>query len=162
MIINFNQLPLIRDLHKNSRIVFGGGVYDLLHSGHTQGLTFRKSLGDILVCGLVSDERASTRKRIPVRNEQDRLLVLNQFRDIDYTFIMPLPISDISPTLQAIKALRPDIYVEYIDNKYRWSNEDHTYLNSLGTKLIFDTQPKMNSTTAIIATIKQNYYSSNQ
>jgi len=156
MIVAYNQLADIRDKHKTQRIIFCGGVYDLVHRGHIEGIAFRKSLGDILVCGLVSDERAASRKRIPVRNEQDRLLVLSEFRNVDYAFIMPLPETDITPTLQVIKTLKPDVYVEHIEHAERWSDEDRTYVESLGTDFIFDTQPKSNSTTAIIERVKQH------
>jgi cytidyltransferase-like protein len=154
MIVTYDQLPEIREKYKEQRIVFGGGVYDLLHCGHTEGLTFRKSLGEILICGVVSDERAESRKRRPVRDEKDRLMVMNAFRDVDYVFIMPLSTSKDSPTLQVIKSLRPDIYVEHIENAYRWTDKDQAYICSLGTEFIFDIQPKSNSTTEIINRLK--------
>lgn len=155
MIVTYDQLPSIRDRHRDQRIVFGGGVYDILHKGHIEGLKFRKSLGDVLVCGVVSDERASSRKRKPIRNEQDRLAVINEFRDVDYAFIMPLPEIDATPTLQVIKSLKPDIYVEYIENEQRWTDDDRIRIRSLGVDFIFDTQPKVNSTTAIIERLSQ-------
>lgn len=155
MIIAFDDLAALREKYRNSRIVFGGGIYDLIHIGHVEGLSFRKSLGDILVCGVVSDKRAKQRKRIPVRFEADRLAVLDAFRDVDYTFIMPMPRAVVTPTMQVIQRLRPDIYVEYCDNKDRWADEDRQHMKVLGTELVFDTLPKRSSTTEIIEKIKK-------
>ncbi len=154
MIITFDQLQEIRNKHNAQRIVFGGGVYDLIHQGHVEGLSFRRSLGDILVCGIVSDERAHKRKRYPIRSEADRLSVINAFSDVDYAFIMPLPKPQETPTLQVIKALKPDVYVEYYENENRWADEDRAHINSLGTEFVLDTQPKINSTTKILSQIK--------
>lgn len=157
MIITFDQLPEIRQKHGGQQIVFGGGVYDLIHQGHIDGLAFRRSLGDILVCGIVSDERARTRKRQPVRSEADRLRVINALADVDYAFIMPLPLVEESPTIQVIKALRPDVYVEHVGNANRWTDNDLEFINSLGTDFVVDTQPKSNSTTAILSQIKSRH-----
>lgn len=83
-------------------------------------------------------------------------MVVNAFRDVDYVFVMPLPELDTTPTLQVIKSLKPNVYVEHIENAQRWSDDDRAYIHSLGTDFVFDTQPKSNSTTAIIERIKQN------
>lgn len=106
------------------------------------------------MCGIVSDKRAQSLKRRPVRSEEDRLAVVNAFRDVDYAFIMPLPKSGDSPTMQVIKCLRPDKYVEYIDNANRWTEEGRAHIAHLGTEFIFDNQPKSNSTTQIIESLK--------
>ena len=42
------------------RIVFGNGVFDLLHAGHIRYLEAARAQGDVLVVGINSD--ASTRK----------------------------------------------------------------------------------------------------
>ncbi|MGH7234259.1 MAG: adenylyltransferase/cytidyltransferase family protein [Candidatus Saccharimonadales bacterium] len=154
MIITINDLPIIRARHADKLIVFGGGVYDLVHWGHVEGIAFRRSLGDIYVCGVVSDERAKQRKRLPMRTESDRLAVINSFKDVDYALIMPMPKPSLTPTLQVIEKLKPDVYVEYIENQDYWSAEDRERMASLGTRLIFDTQPKRNSTTNIISRLK--------
>ena len=156
MIITFEDLPSLREKHSDKRIVFGGGVYDLVHEGHVEGLALRRSLGDILVCGVVCDERARSRKRQPVRSEKDRLALIDAFRDVDYSFILPVSKSNETPTMQVIRTLRPDVYVEHQEHENRWTDQDKALVISLGTAFVFDTQPKRNSTTNIINHLKSD------
>lgn len=151
MIVTYDQLPEIREEHRDKRIAFGRGVFDLVHRGHVEGLEFRKSLADILVCGVVSDEQATARKRPPSRNEQDRLVVIDAFSAVDYSFLMSSPTDDRTRTLEVVETLQPDIYVEFIENVGRWSKADLARMALAGTELVFDNQPKSNSTTSIMA-----------
>ena len=54
MITTFSELSRIRKDHAGAGIVFTGGVFDIIHQGHVEGIEYRKSLGDILVVGIVS------------------------------------------------------------------------------------------------------------
>ena len=138
------------DQHKEERIVFGGGVYDLVHEGHVAGLEERRKLGDLLVVGITSDERVRERKGVlrPIRPEMGRIAVVDAFRFVDYTFIMPMP-AQRTPTMQVIEQLRPDVFVDHHENRDRWEI-DRKYIASLGTELVFDESPKLDSTTGII------------
>ena len=155
MVITFEELADIRRRHPGKTIVYGAGVFDLLHSGHIEGLNFRRSLGDILVCGVDSDERTIERKRPPVHSEKDRLYVIDTLKPVDYTFLIPPLEGSNTMSMLVVHNLKPDIYVEYKDNEWRWSQTDRDYIKSLGTTLIFDTQPKRDSTSDIIARIKE-------
>jgi D-beta-D-heptose 7-phosphate kinase/D-beta-D-heptose 1-phosphate adenosyltransferase len=153
MVITFDQLPEIRKKHSNQRIVFCGGVFDIIHHGHAEALEYRRSLGDILVCGIVTDKRARQRKRSPVRSEQGRLEVIEAFRAVDYVFLLPMPLEDDMSALQVIEALRPDIYIERSDNLSPWTEEKITRARALGTELKIDTLPKRDSSTRIMRII---------
>jgi len=153
MIVTSEQLPEIRRRHRFERIVFAGGVFDLIHEGHVDGLEKRRKLGDLLVVGITSDERVQERKGLnrPIRRELGRLSVVNAFRAVDYAFIMPLP-AEKTPTIQVIQALQPDIFVDHHENQHRWE-VDRAYIESLGTELAFDDAPKLDSTTDIISRV---------
>jgi cytidyltransferase-like protein len=87
MIINFADLKQIRDKHKDQKIVFTGGVFDLLHLGHIEFFKTLKNTGDLLVVGAVSDERVKQLKREnrPIHNEKVRLAMVDAIKYVDYT-----------------------------------------------------------------------------
>lgn len=152
MIVSYDTLPTLRDIHANERIVFGGGVFDLIHEGHVAALEYWKSLGDRLVVGVVSNERVRQRKGAhrPLRDEIGRLSVINAFRAVDYCFLLPLPTEATSPTVQAIAHLKPNVFVQYHDALVPELNGPDP-LELMDVDVIIDRRPKLDSTTAIIA-----------
>ena len=46
----------IKTIRKNSKIVLCHGVFDVIHSGHIEYFKEAKSLGDILIVTLTTDE----------------------------------------------------------------------------------------------------------
>jgi len=154
MITSYEHLPTIREDHRDNRIVFAGGCYDLIHEGHVEGLEWRRSLGDILVVGISNDKRIEQRKGPgrPIRPELGRLAVVAAFRAVDYAFVMPAA-SEISPTMRVLQSLKPDIFVDFQDNRDRWSTSIE-YIESLGIEFKFDDQPKRDSTTDIIERVR--------
>ncbi len=76
MIINHTQLSQIRDQHRDKKIVFTDGVFDLLHVGHVTGFKKMKSLGDILIVAVLADSMVVKKKgsKRPIINENNRLL----------------------------------------------------------------------------------------
>ena len=150
MIVQFEQLAEVRARHRTEKIVLTGGCFDIIHIGHVAGLAYRKSQGDILVVGVSSDERVRQRKGEgrPIVPQIGRLAVVDALKSVDYSFIMPMP-GEYTPTIQAVKALRPDIFIDHINMAERWE-ESRDYLASLGTTLSFDPTPRMDSTTHII------------
>lgn len=155
MQVLLEELPTIRQRHKNEKIVFMGGCFDLVHEGHVTGLQYCRDMGDILVVGVSSDERVRQRKgpTRPIRNEAARLAVVAALRPVDYALIMPMPDVD-TPTIQVIKLLLPDIFADHRENVERWSNASNE-IGALGTELRFNDAPRLSSTTAIIRRIRQ-------
>lgn len=150
MIVNFAELSQLRGRHSEENIVFTGGCFDLFHEGHIERLKFCRDVGDIAVVGVVSDARVRERKggSRPLRPEAARLAVVDAVRYVDYSFIMPMPDGIASPTLQVIQSLRPDSFVEHATESHRWE-KDMDLLRLLGTELLVDNGPKLNSTTAL-------------
>lgn len=96
---------------KNSRkkIVFTNGCFDLLHVGHVRYLKEAKSLGDILVVGLNSDDSVKRLKgpTRPIQNQMDRAEILSSLVCVDFVCVFP---EDTPENL--IHRLRPDILVK--------------------------------------------------
>ncbi len=104
-------LDELRDLRCGWRagvkLVMTNGVFDLLHLGHARYLDDARSLGDMLVVGLNSDQ--STRRiKGPLRPlvpERERAELLLSLRAVDYVTIFD------EPTAEAlVAALEPDVY----------------------------------------------------
>jgi rfaE bifunctional protein nucleotidyltransferase chain/domain len=98
-------------LHNNDgkKIVFTNGCFDILHRGHVAYLNQARSLGDLLVVGLNSDQSVKRLKGTerPINNELDRQYVLSQLRAVDFVEIF----SEDTP-LNLILVLKPRILVK--------------------------------------------------
>ena len=76
-----NLLPV----KKGAKYVYCAGVFDLLHYGHTRYISYCKSLGDVLVIGLVDDNAVSRYKPSrPIMTYSERYEVIKSLRDVDY------------------------------------------------------------------------------
>ncbi len=108
-ILKKNELETFRRLHRDERIVFTNGCFDLLHRGHIVLLLEAKRLGDCLVVGINSDAsvvrlKGSSR---PFVNEEDRAFLLLQLRPVDYVTVF-----DEETPLETIRRLEPDVLVK--------------------------------------------------
>jgi len=93
--MNNKQIPLeklskiTKELNsENKIIVFTHGVFDTIHSGHRFLLEESKNMGDVLIVGLESDERAKYFKgKSNLRlNYKERLLAISKIQCVDYIF----------------------------------------------------------------------------
>ena len=119
MVLDISQLSSIVDSLKQAgkRIVFTNGCFDIIHVGHVRYLKEARSLGDVLVVGLNSDEsvRAIKGMNRPIVPQGERAEVLSSLRDVDHVVIFNEP-----DPYNTIAALRPDILVKGGD----WSIEN--------------------------------------
>ena len=76
-------------LSQNKKIVFTNGCFDLIHQGHKDLLNKAKSLGDILIVGLNSDQSVKRLKGIqrPLQNEKERAKNLCEIGSVDKIII---------------------------------------------------------------------------
>ncbi|WP_333784562.1 D-glycero-beta-D-manno-heptose 1-phosphate adenylyltransferase [Thermocrinis sp.] len=113
MIIELNELlGVLEDLRGRKRIVFTNGCFDILHAGHADYLKKAKSLGDVLVVGINSDEsikRIKGEKR-PIIPQHLRAFLLDSLKPVDYVVIF-----EEDTPLELIKAIKPDILVKGAD-----------------------------------------------
>lgn len=97
------------------RVVFTNGCYDLLHPGHVRLLEQARSLGDVLVLGLNTDDSVRRMKgpSRPLICQQDRAAVAAALAAVDaVTFF------DEDTPRELIAALLPDVLVKGAD----WSH----------------------------------------
>ena len=127
-----NSIDAIKsDKKYNKKIVFTIGCFDILHVGHIRYLSEAKSLGDILVVGINSDESVKNLKgpSRPINSLSDRSLLLSELVCVDYV----VSFKEQTP-LKLIKMIMPDILVK---------GGDYTLDNVVGSKEVIDTGGKV-------------------
>jgi len=69
--------------------IWVNGCFDILHRGHFELFNFAKSLGDILVVGIDSDEKIAKDKgpNRPYNNLEDRVYALESLKAIDKVMV---------------------------------------------------------------------------
>ncbi len=155
MVLDLSQLSSIVDSLKQAgkRIVFTNGCFDIIHVGHVRYLKEARSLGDVLVVGLNSDESVRAIKGMsrPIVPQGERAEVLSSLRDVDYVVIFNEP-----DPYNTIVALRPDILVKGGD----WSIENiigRDIVESYGGKVCTIPFIEGASSTNIIESIIKKY-----
>ena len=134
----------------DQRIVFTNGCFDILHSGHITCLEQARSLGDILIVGVNTDEsirqlKGTTR---PVNALSDRLTVLAALGCVSYV----VPFGDLSP-LSLIRQIRPNVYTKGGDYT-RQSLPETPLIEELGGEVVILPYLSNRSTTQLIEKIK--------
>ena len=119
MIVTRKEITgITKNLHNAERkIVFTNGCFDIIHRGHIEYLNKAKKLGDILIIGLNSDDSVRRLKGVnrPINYEQDRAIVLDNLKSVDYVCIF-----DEDTPYELIKIVQPDILVKGGD----WAVQD--------------------------------------
>ncbi len=101
---------------EGKKVVFTNGCFDIIHVGHIRYLNDAKTLGDILVIGLNTDNSISKIKPgRPVVPETQRAEVLAALSMVDY-----ITLFDEDTPYKLIKELKPDVLVKGAD----WKSED--------------------------------------
>ncbi len=89
------------------KIVHAHGVFDLLHVGHIRHLEQARELGDILIVTITPDRFVNKGPHRPAFTEILRSHALAALESVDYVAITDSPTS-----IEAIKHLKPDIFVK--------------------------------------------------
>ena len=143
-------------VYKKETIVFTNGIFDLLHAGHIKLLKEAKRLGDFLVVGLNSDSSATKIKRKPIKDENQRKIILESIEYVDKVIIF----KETTP-LRLIKQIKPDILVKGGDYK-RETVVGHRFVESYGGKVVIIPLLKGYSTTNLIEDIKGRSFKTKQ
>jgi D-beta-D-heptose 7-phosphate kinase/D-beta-D-heptose 1-phosphate adenosyltransferase len=149
MIVSLKKLKsIVEKLKKqNKKIVFTNGCFDIIHIGHITLLEKAKSLGDILVVGLNSDESVKKLKgkERPIVPQNERAKILDSIKYVDYVVVF----DEITP-YKVITEIKPDIIVKGKDYKLKevvgWG---------IVPKIVRINLVKDRSTTGIIEKIKR-------
>jgi D-beta-D-heptose 7-phosphate kinase/D-beta-D-heptose 1-phosphate adenosyltransferase len=64
--------------------VFVNGTFDILHRGHIELLNYARSLGDVLIVAIDTDDRVAELKgpSRPINNQYDRMFMLDALRSV--------------------------------------------------------------------------------
>lgn len=93
----------------NKKIVFTNGCFDIIHPGHVTYLNEARSLGDILIVGINSDESVKRLKgqSRPVNSQADRKFVLENLKAVNFVEVF----TEDTP-LNLILKIKPHILVK--------------------------------------------------
>ncbi|MCF8368202.1 MAG: D-glycero-beta-D-manno-heptose 1-phosphate adenylyltransferase [Bacteroidales bacterium] len=135
---------------KNYKIVFTNGCFDIIHLGHIDYLSKARSLGNLLVIGLNTDQSVRQLKgeNRPVNDQLARAEILASFSFVDAVIYF-----DEETPYNLIKKVQPDILVKGSDYKA----EDivgYDIINAKGGKVITIDFLEGYSTSGIINKIK--------
>ena len=145
-IVSFDDLPRVRERHRDRRIVQCHGAFDLVHPGHLVHFEEARALGDLLVVTITGD-RHITKKRSVTFSEAQRARQVAALEIVDYVAVVQEPTA-----LSAIGALRPDVYVkgpEYADltlDKSRSIYHEMRVLEEYGGRMHFTSGESFSST----------------
>ena len=103
------ELIKFLEANKGKKIVFTNGCFDILHRGHVTYLNQAKSLGDLLVMGMNSDESVKRLKgpERPINKENDRKFVLENLKSVDFVEIFTQ-----DTPLELINTIKPAVLVK--------------------------------------------------
>lgn len=147
---------LLRQIHsarrQGARVVFTNGCFDLLHVGHTRLLRKAKSLGNLLVVGLNSDESIRRLKGPgrPITPQRARVELLSALEAVDFVVLF----NEETPE-RLIRQIRPDVLVKGSD----WKKEGvvgKKFVESYGGKVYLFPLVKGYSTTQFLHAIQKN------
>jgi len=123
------------------------GVFDLLHPGHIQHFEAAKREGNILIVTVTPDKYVGKGPGRPVFNQRLRTESIASLQCIDYVTINEWPTA-----VEAIKKLKPDVYVKGSDYANRDDDltgqiyEEEKAAKSIGGRIHFTEEPVISST----------------
>lgn len=87
-LVNENRETLTEKGTNSLHIVLAGGVFDIIHPGHISTLNAAKSLGDILVVVVATDNTAiKMKKKKPLHSQDQRKELVNSLTMVDLCLI---------------------------------------------------------------------------
>ncbi len=136
---------------QGKRVVFTNGCFDILHRGHITYLSRAKTLGDILVVGLNSDESVARLKGPgrPVNTLEDRAHVLAALSCVDHV----VPFDEETP-VALVRVVKPDVFVKGGDYT-REMLPEAPVVESLGGRVELLPYVEDRSTSGIIERIRE-------
>ena len=77
-LVNQDKITLTEIGRGSLRVVLAGGVFDIIHPGHISTLNAAKTLGDVLVVVVATDNTAvKMKKRRPIHSQEQRQELVN-------------------------------------------------------------------------------------
>ena len=87
-LVNQDKMILTEIGRGSLRVVLAGGVFDIIHPGHISTLNAAKTLGDVLVVVVATDNTAvKMKKRRPIHSQEQRQELVNSLSVVDLCLI---------------------------------------------------------------------------
>lgn len=137
-VLKEENLKEFRNLHRNKKIVFCTGCYDILQSGHAVFFNQCRQFGDILVVGVGRDETISKLKGPgrPVNPENNRLYLVAAMHDVSFAVLNDKTMTGSKIDFENIlQKLSPDIFILNDDDS--GIEEKKAICERIGTKVEF-------------------------
>ena len=90
----------------NKTVVYTSGTFDMLHANHIKMIEYARSLGDILIIGVNTDELVATYKSEPIIPFDERIALVKALKYPDIV----IPQNSLDHT-EKVKELHFDIFV---------------------------------------------------
>jgi len=132
---------------KDKIIVYTSGTFDMFHYNHLRMINYARSLGDILIVGVSTDELVISYKDPPIIPYIERLQIIEALKTPDIV----IPQRTLDHT-EIIKKLNIDAFVVGDD----WMSK-YDYLKELGVQVFYFPYGKGVSSSSIKKTIHQTY-----
>ena len=134
-------------MFKEKTIVFTSGTFDMFHYNHLRMINYARSLADILIVGVSTDELVMSYKQKPIIPFNERLQIIEALRTPDIV----IPQHTLDHT-EIVKKLNIDAFVVGDD----WYGK-YDYLKELGVEVFYFPYGNGVSTTKIKKTIHDSY-----
>lgn len=113
-------------------VVMCGGVFDIVHHGHTHALTAAKALGDVLVVVVASDETVKKTKKTMLHDACTRRRIVESIGVVDVCMV-----GHDTDIFASVRAVQPDIIALGYDQTHRTKNiEDGCRRLGMETKVV--------------------------
>jgi rfaE bifunctional protein nucleotidyltransferase chain/domain len=131
---------------KGRSVILANGCFDLLHAGHVRYLQGARSLGDLLVVGINSDDQVARLKGQgrPILPERDRAEIVASLEVVDLVTIFDEP-----TVTELLLAITPDIHAKGTDYTEETVPE-RDVVRSFGGRVRIVGDPKDHSTSKLI------------
>jgi len=134
-------------MFKNKTIVYTSGTFDLFHYNHLRMINYARSLADILIVGVSTDELVSSYKTQPTIPYNERLQIIEALKTPD--IVIPQHSLDHS---EIVKKLNIDAFVVGDD----WFGK-YDYLKDLGVQVFYFPYGTGVSSSSLRKTIYDSY-----
>jgi choline-phosphate cytidylyltransferase/glycerol-3-phosphate cytidylyltransferase len=131
----------------NKTVVYTSGTFDMLHINHLKMIEYARSLGDILIVGVNTDELVMSYKSEPIIPFEERIALMKALRYPD--IVIPQHSLD---HREKVKKLNFDVFVVGDD----WAGK-FDYLKELGVSVVYFPYGKGISSTNLRERIYENY-----
>jgi D-glycero-beta-D-manno-heptose 1-phosphate adenylyltransferase len=110
--LKLRSLEQLAESLSGKKVVLANGCFDILHVGHLRYLKGARSLGDVLVVAINSDQsvRAIKDPGRPILDERERVALVSALECVDYVMLFDEP--DVT---RVLKTLRPAVHAKGTD-----------------------------------------------